>query len=492
MRLPKNGKVIILDNEYNEAAPLIQVLSKNKIPHIYYNGDTDFLPAEGDVFDDIRLLFLDINLTNNAVGEATIAQLNSTLRRIIKPGTPYIAAIWSNNQETQLHLIEELFTTRAPEIAPLSKILLNKSDFFQYTIEGYILDPDRPNVLEDLQERIDVCLNEVDSARLLIEWENSICNALNETIFGISEIIENDSFWNKNLKHIFYKLAHAQLGKTIFGHNDQEIYQAALHTLTKSFNDRVEMKISNILISPALEMKNDGKNYFRMINGANVMLSWENLNYVLFINEVEKSRNKSVAQLKANNNDEEKAILAKLKMDYNLISPKLNTELLISKSPKINFHPGNVYTKSVTGIKKRKLLKTYFSAIEEKNGNGEFKQKDLKGFQFVEVECTPICDYSQSKRLRYRLLSGILYLADSEAKLDTNVDSIYKEIPPFMFNGKIYRLAFDYRLFKSVNLDDTLKFTANNFLFRLKSELLIDIQARVSSHINRPGIITIS
>ena len=494
MRLPKNGKVIILDNEPKEAAPLIQVLTKNKIPHLYYTGDTEQLPIAGDTFDDVRVLFLDINLTNNAVNEATIAQLNNTLRRLIKPGTPYIAAIWSNNQESHLPLVNELFDNRAPDIAPISKILLDKSEFFQYSFEeGYILDPDRPKVLEDIQDKIDECLSQVDAMRLLIEWENSISDALNETILGISDIVDNNTFWNNNLKHIFYKLAHAQLGKTIFSAGNQELQHAALHTLIKSFSDRVEMKISNILIDPELDLMNSGKSYYRKINDAEVKLVWENLTYFLFIDGTQKAQSKNVSQLIARNNPAEEEITSELKSVYSLISPKLNTELLISKSPKINFHPGNVYSRSVTGPKKRKLLKTYFPKIDDKDREGKYKIQDLKVFKFVEVECTPICDYSQSKRLRYRFLSGVLYQNDIDPKLfDSTLDSMYTEIPPFLYNGKVYKLAFDYRLFKSINKVDTLKFTADNFLFRLKSELLIDIQARISSHVNRPGIITIS
>ncbi len=492
MKLPKNGKVIVVDNEPKEAEPLLKVLSKNKIPHIYYTGDTDSLPTQGDTFDDIRILFLDINLTHNAVEQAITAQLNNTLRRLIKPGSPYIAAIWSNNQDAHTPLIEDLFTNRASDIAPISKLFLTKGDFFQYNIEegGYILDPDRPDIIGDLEQRINDCLNQVDAIRLLIEWENSVSEALTETICSVSNIIGNDTFWNDNLKHIYYKLARAQLGKTITNHNDHELQQAALNTLTSSFNDRVEMKIANIADDAQMDIINAGKNYYKSINEAEVKLCWEDSKYYFYINNVQKSSNNHVEKLSANNNQNDQDILEQLKTSYKFISPKLNAELLISKQAKVKFHPGNVYHKPVTGKRKRKLLKTYFPDID-KQQNGQYKYKDLKGFRFVEVECTPVCDYSQSKRLRYRFLPGILYLADIETKL-VSLDSIYSEIPSFEFKGKIYKLVFDYRLFKAINKDDDSIFTSDNFLFRLKSELLTDIQARISSHVNRPGIVTVS
>lgn len=492
MKLPKNGKVIVIDNEPKEAEPLLKVLSKNKIPYIYYTGDTDSLPMQGDTFDDIRILFLDINLTHNAVEQAIIAQLNSTLRRIVKPGSPYIAAIWSNNQDAHTPLIEDLFSTRASDIAPISKLFLTKGDFFQYNIDGggYILDPYRPDIIGDLEKRINDCLNQVDAVRLLIDWENSVSEALTETICSVSNIIDNDNFWNDNLKHIYYKLAHAQLGKTITNHNDQEIQQAALNTLTSSFNDRVEMKIANIAGDAQMDIKNTGKNYYKSINDTVLKLCWKNPKYYFYINNVEKGNNNQVEKLSANNNLNDQDFLDQLKSSYKLISPKLNAEILISKQPKVKFHPGNVYHKPVTGKRKRKLLKTYFPDIDRQQ-NGQYMHHDLTGFRFVEVECTPVCDYSQSKRLRFRFLPGILYLADIETKL-VSLDSIYSEIPSFEFKGKIYKLVFDYRLFKAVNKDDDSRFSSYNFLFRLNSQLLTDLQARLSSHINRPGITTIS
>ncbi len=493
MKLPQNGKIIVLDNEPNEAAPLLQVLAKNKIPHVYYTGDEDLLPRIGDVYEDVRVVFLDINLADGAVYEATIAQLSNTLKRIIKPGSPYIAAIWSNNQEMHTPLIRDLFENRETQIAPISMVFLTKSDFFQYVGgNAYILDPEHPNVIADLETRIDNCLNEADAIKLLIEWENSIHQASTDTVFGISNIIDKDSFWNENLKHLYYKLAHAQLGKTIINHDNTGIQHAALNTLTRSFSDQVEMWISKITITPEIDISNEGKNFFRSINGSEVKLLWKNFTYYMYINGIQKSQNKLVEGLRANNNNNERQIASDLKSHYGFISPKLNSELLFSKSPKLDFYPGNVYHKSVTGRKKRKLLKTYFPKIMKKNTDGTFEKSDISGFRFVEVECTPVCDYSQSKSLRFRFLPGVLFKNEDQKHLDSKLKSIYQEIPPFEFNGAIYRLVFDYRLFKTVNIEDDTGFSIDNFLFRLKGELLVDIQSRISSHVSRPGIITIS
>ena len=114
----------------------------------------------------------------------------------------------------------------------------------------------------------------------------------------------------------------------------------------------------------------------------------------------------------------------------------------------------------------------------------------MTGYKLIEVECTPICDYTQSKRLRYRFLPGVIYRNDSLVDVSGS-KAIYNEIPPFEMDGIIYNMVFDYRLFKSLNISDGPVFSDNQFLFRLKGELLVDIQSRISSHVNRPGIVTV-
>ena len=81
MELPFSGKIVIIDNEPKEAAPLLQILSKKRLPHVYFTGDQLLLPDEGNAFEDVRIIFLDINLTSSTTEQATLAQLSTTLKR---------------------------------------------------------------------------------------------------------------------------------------------------------------------------------------------------------------------------------------------------------------------------------------------------------------------------------------------------------------------------------------------------------------------------
>ena len=66
--LPNNGSIVILDDKYMEAKPLIKLLSKNNKSFRYYDADPENLPLEGIEKEATRLVFLDYNLIPGATG----------------------------------------------------------------------------------------------------------------------------------------------------------------------------------------------------------------------------------------------------------------------------------------------------------------------------------------------------------------------------------------------------------------------------------------
>ncbi len=488
MFLPTNGRILIVDDKIEQAVPLINVLSKNKLPFTFHTADVNQLPATP--YNDIRLIFLDINLTDGVNEDAIKAQLQATLTRLVHPGIPYILIIWSIRENEYEELISDLFDTQIPQLAPIIKVSLSKSQYFSIIPETGNYEANA-NIISRINTKLKSELDKIDSFKLLIYWEKMIHEAISQVILQFSSIIENDKYWSSNLKHIFYKLAHAQLGKTLKNENEVAIIQAVLKTLTSGLNDKIDFNLYNSTTLPFnLNTKKQGVNYYKLIGENEIKLKWEDLTTnVIYINSVEKGRNKVVDKL-TNGNADDLASINSFKDIYRHMSPKLNTALLIGLEKRLRLQPGNVYYKPVAGSKKRKLLATYLKGIDKKNDQG-FVYQNISAIRFVELECTPICDYSQKKWLRSRILPGLLLHSSFFSLLNSENDSLYKEIPPFQFENEVYKLVFDYRLFKSINLaNDHNK--QSNFLFRLKNDVLVDIQARISSHIIRPGITTIS
>ena len=45
MNIPLNGRIAIIDDKIEQAEPLMQVLSKNQMPYVFYKGnDLNYLP----------------------------------------------------------------------------------------------------------------------------------------------------------------------------------------------------------------------------------------------------------------------------------------------------------------------------------------------------------------------------------------------------------------------------------------------------------------
>ena len=100
--IPLNGRIAIVDDDEKQAMPLMRVFSKMNIPYTFYKGnDYRFLPETPE--NDIRILFLDLNLLGNRVEEEKKIRsiLIPTISHIISPQNyPYILILWSR-QENQ-------------------------------------------------------------------------------------------------------------------------------------------------------------------------------------------------------------------------------------------------------------------------------------------------------------------------------------------------------------------------------------------------------
>lgn len=117
MFLPINGRVAIIDNNIDEAKPLFQIFRKNRIPYIFDASESEFLPDESDETNDIRLLFVDLNLIDKSTrNEKQVkSELYGIIKRIISPNNfPYSIIVWSTQENTYLKVLEDLFQKNFP------------------------------------------------------------------------------------------------------------------------------------------------------------------------------------------------------------------------------------------------------------------------------------------------------------------------------------------------------------------------------------------
>ena len=122
-----------------------------------------------------------------------------------------------------------------------------------------------------------------------------------------------------------------------------------------------------------------------------------------------------------------------------------------------------------------------------KNPN-DAEMTDLdKDAKHIILEITPACDYAQQKWRVSRLLPGVLLPQKHREKLKT-AQFLYCSPIVKLGNDQLFHLVFDFRFFTSAPFN---KIDNSQYRFRIRRELLADIQSHLSWHVSRVGIISL-
>lgn len=539
--LPSDGSVVIVDDNIGDALPLIRLLSKEGVSSTYYSGtDDDELPA--NPIQKVRLAFFDIQLLPALPAHTYGRRIADLLTKIVpEDNGPFVLALWSARVTDQADEVRDFVMAPGAERKPLTVIYLDKNEFFQ-TLDS---NADKEELLENVRQELETALppddidlifksidrhyispppikeakdtareeitrqlnanlqSKVDSFQLFTIWEGIINRASGETVKNYSDIYKGSSYWDENLKHTIYLLAHAQEAKKVDGLNAQEILKSAMKTLSQTFLDDVENK-SIALFGQATNLNLDPNmdGYSAEIGGATYKIQWlasqdsyrfyKDGSVVVDFGAVKKfaslsGRAKEALRANATVAADIDAFLS----SYKKITPDINSKLHVDLRASAPVRPGNVYECMDVSLEKRKkFIRTYFDNLWRADGNCVVSDVDIEAVRFIELEVTPPCDFAQGKWIKSRLLPGVLVPAKiANDHSVAQADSIYKKMPRIMFEGTEYMMLFDYRLFKSINKEDEI--CNRDPIFRVRHELYADIVSSLSSHISRLGITSV-
>lgn len=455
MSIPLNGRIAIIDDVYEQAEPLIRILSKNQMPYTFYKGvDSRYLPEENERENDIRLLFLDINLINDAAvpnEKQMRSALVYTLKRVLSSNNfPYSIIYWSRHQEEHSELIEDIFNNELNDRKPIIYKGFVKSDFFPNFSSEEVESP------IDMIAEIKKIILEQEAYSVLIEWENHIHLSADLTLQELFSSYHKYNDWQNNANYIVKKLAKAYLEKHIENASSDEVVNAGLQTLTILFRDYLESSLR--------DRKSDSKPSFGFNKTeieADIRQISGKLNLTNQINSIKEPgcvlSNATTSEIKI-----EKIIdFAKLRQECKYLlmkqNPQIEEEDLEKESKKCAF-------------KKLDELKKIIN------------EQSLK----ISVVVTPICDYAQNNSVYDRIVQGLL-IPQNECNYILNNDALF--IVPFdiVHDSQEYRLILDFRYFITTDLNHENV----SGLFRIRQELLSEIQSKLSRHINRQGILLI-
>jgi hypothetical protein len=463
---PQNGRVLIIDDQIDEAKPLMKILSKNEVKYSFFSGMNSENPSKK--MEDIRLIFLDLQLHlpgKTPDPNSDVKDDIQLLRNLISPkNSMYILLIWSKNIETDHGTIfKEMIKTEKMLPLPLKIIELDKNDYFETDLSTGKLIPkgEEKEILRLIQREITTQISEQHFFHIFTYWDNIINKSSNEIINSIfnsiSKLDTTADINNKKMWALIYELAEAKSGQK-FKATDKKCINDSLSTFCGIFFDTVEKNLINSTYPcPLLPL------------------------------------------------DQTVDVDAHMK---GIINKKL-----LTSDEDLKCEPGTIYAEEDADIKKaiindginREALSNLFCESLEKNRSEVFIKKNKPKTEFkmpfekfeetikseintnsalIFCEVTPGCDYSQNRVKMNRVIYGITWPYKFENLIPQNSNFLYKSAV-MELDGKLNYLVFDFGFLHGKKETD---FNGKTPILRLRHEILVDIQSRLAAHVHRPGV----
>ena len=233
MSLPKNGRIVVIDDKQEEALPLLRSIWQNGFAAVYFNGERRYLPSTP--LDDVRVIFLDMELetggytgSDNKTKAATTARV---LKSIIntKKNRVYLIIMWAMHTE----LMKDFWTyIRKDSSCQFIELKLDKA---KCSSKDYDL-----NIITS---EINSALKDNNAFNFFINWENIVHKSADDIIHDFLSFFPADTVWDRKILEILKKLAEEYAGKNLNANDHEQIVRYAMLAFNGTFIDSLENNI---------------------------------------------------------------------------------------------------------------------------------------------------------------------------------------------------------------------------------------------------------
>jgi|GEM_PF-797315 len=493
-------RVIVVDDEPDEALPVLKALAKKGVSAAYFTGNLEELPEESSRLSGIRLAILDMDITGSGSDKNKAAALVNVIKKIINPQNgPFAVLVWTKHPEIielfENYIFLEKDIPNSICTVTLTKDKCKKNGNFNFEI---------------VADKLSEALSETSPLLFLQTWEEKCFKAASEVTNNLSILSENNAEgleeWRKNWKEqllmLMRTMAQAQAGKHLTQDNCLDSFYGSLNPLHA---DRMENKVSDLTafliqksseiidsladvsveqkakINTMLHIAFEGTSNF---SGGNIYLykTEEKPEWVPALDDILsdllpesfKLTEQSYETLKAEGLPEN--TISQLKKLYNKKDNSGEKGFLKDVEKEIG-HDQIIKYKSA-------ILK---SALHHKN-----KQLLSSASQIVLVEINALCDHAQKNISIARFVSGILTPTNHYGNIKKA--EFIKRLGPFFFDqspeliskGEYYLCLSSRHLVTTCRLHE-IKNTKP--VGRLRSQALTALQAWFAGHASRPGML---
>lgn len=506
MKLYNSQKILIIDDKYDEAYPLITALAIKGMPTLYWNGGYEGVPEEP--LTGVRFVFLDMRFST-VTDERTICTFlfNLLSKAISVDNGPYVLFIWSKHDNEYLDYFKKeiLKIDRVPkpyvimnmdknmfinsvseenevyaEIAStLCESIDGDEDKFQGVLqlieENIVKTQEKVQIIEDginkIMQSLDEKLQEINSLAILFMWERLVNKSAENLLNDIASLSEVDNNWDNNIKTLIQSLASANAGKSMDKTAESYIKNSII-TLNQMFPD----ELTNSLI----QEKIDGQTFsfieeptINKVRDENEYSISKMKKYIIKKNKTEYKSFKKVEEL--SDDIEDKSIIVELYNKYWEYAGKSNFKLLCERITEKRFKkPGGIYEVNNNELLKNICLSTL---------KGEYS---LSNIELVKLDISSSCDYAQDKLKRTRILFGII-IKEEYFNSIKDTDDIYIT-PQLESNNKKFKILFNFHY---VGNEDYSEIESGKIKFSFRELILTEIKHKLATYISRIGIINL-
>ncbi|OZV13547.1 hypothetical protein CIW83_03095 [Tissierella sp. P1] len=500
-------KVLIIDDNYDEALPVIQALSKNGIFTIYWNGNVDTKPEHP--LKGIRLVILDMRFSAVTDSHTINANLFTLLKySISKENGPYILFIWSKHDNEYLESFKNELSKLTDIPQPYLIVNMEKNKYIKVTAEenkyyqeiatelnskiskkikdevlsilqnlGMYNTIDtiqiKENAVEELILDIDEKLKEANALCILLMWENIAKTSAHKLVTNIANVSEIDGTWDNNIKTLIQHLASANAGQSLEPTAKEYIINA-MYSLNLMLPDELSNHLMKINIDESRFSFINSPAIMKNIEGDIFSISKPNKKFIVKRNDAECQIFGSFSAIKE---EPYKRICQELYSEYLGYLGTSNFKFLCERAASNDLKkPGSIY-KVEDGEMLEELSKFMFKNV---------KDIDINNFSLINLDISSSCDYAQNKLKKVRLLFGIMIENPYYFEIN-NTDDIYCT-PEINVDGKIVKIAFNFHYITYESKD---RIPEANKLFSFRELFLTEIKHKLSTYISRVGIINL-
>ncbi|WP_268624798.1 hypothetical protein [Paenibacillus alvei] len=503
MELNTINRVVIIDDQIEEALPIMKALATKGIYSLFWDGKVKNKPEVP--LNGVRLVILDMRFSFATDPHIINRTLFSLLRNAISlDNGPFILCMWSKHNNEYLASFKQEIKGHSQIPQPYLITSLEKKDFINLVDTGYkesrdqlaatvsilsdasieqkimeIFDAFPPyseheevpvnKLLNELNER----LREMNALSSLLLWENKVSQAANILLNNVAKLSDAGDNWNNNIENIIQRLALANAGKSLGGSTTPAEYVSnAFASLNQMLPDELwnQMQILQI---------DDQKSQF---NSSNITHSINEDEYSISkINKfvVKKNGRDHVSFSKINDNNvvehTDKAIIEDLHNKYLRTLGFTNSKFLCQKILQDdNKKPGKLFLVDDQQIMQDIVLHTF-----------ENTTLNLDLIKLVKLDISSSCDYAQNKLRRKRILYGIKVPINLFSKPIKNLPEALYPTPELLIDDEVCIIVFSFHHISNSQIEEI---TAKPIL-EFRELFLSDIKHYLSTFISRVGII---